>query len=270
MGSPTQHSRLFPPSSAKRWMSCAASAVLCAVAPREPDSPESIEGTLAHAVGEKTIKHWMRYHNGEYEGDYPTTQYHYGDTLKNIRVDEMMVKHTQGYVDNITRDILEPGAVSHIEHRIDFSAAIGVPHGSAFGTSDATIYLPEQKLLKVKDFKYGKWPIEPEHNPQAMLYALAAMWKYQYLYDFRLVEITIYQPRLNGEPLPDKSWTTTAESIWAFSRFAYGRAKKVQEADNHYRKHGTIPIEYFKQSDENCQFCRAVKCEARARSIFKK
>lgn len=269
---PGDHSRLFPPSSSKRWLSCYASAILCAEAPRDESGPEAQQGTLAHSICETTIKAWWLYQQGEIEDVVHTlTESCYNATHMSARCDELMVKHTQGYVDAITADAAQPGARIFIEQRIDYSHAIGLPYGCAFGSSDAIVYLPEQRLLRVYDFKYGKWEIEPEHNTQCLAYMLAALNKFAHLFDVKLCEIVIWQPRIEGRKTPRVAWEVTPEQVYAFGTWARGKARKCLTAEKYYMEGGAdhIPINLYTATDENCQFCRAVKCKARRDLIFK-
>lgn len=269
---PGDHSRLFPPSSSKRWLSCFASAILNAEAPRDESGPEAQQGTLAHYVCEATIRAWWLYLQGEIDDVSLTrTQSLYGGTEGTARVDEIMVEHTQGYVDAITEDAAQPGAKVFIEQRIDYSRALGLPYGCAFGSGDAIVYLPEQRLLRAYDFKYGKWEVEPEHNTQVLCYLLAALEKFGHLFDVKFCEIVIWQPRVEGRKNPRVSWEVTPEQVTAFGTWARGKARKVLTAEEYYVAGGQehIPINLFNATDENCQFCRATKCKARRDLIFK-
>ncbi|MGX7196754.1 DUF2800 domain-containing protein [Enterococcus olivae] len=80
-----------------------------------------------------------------------------------------------------------------LEQRVDFSK--WVPEG--FGTSDVVILA--ENTIEIIDLKYGKGVPEDAYlNPQLMLYALGAVDKYDLLYDFETVRMTIVQPRLDN------------------------------------------------------------------------
>lgn len=267
---PREHSRLFAPSSAKRWLSCAPSAVLSADVVDE-SGPEAIQGTLAHKVCENGIRSWWDQLQGRIIPSVDVScATMYGHEYQGARVDEVMVNESQGYVDMIIDDAQQPGAMVFIEQRIDFSYRIGLPVGSAFGSADAIIWLPEQRLLRVYDFKYGKWPIEPDHNTQALCYLLAAINAYGFLFDVATCEIVIYQPRIPGRKKALR-WEVSPTEVRAFGIWVYQKARKVLTAEKYYRAGGleAIPENMFVPTDDNCQFCKAPKCPARRRLIFK-
>lgn len=264
MASPTSHSRLFSPSGSKRWLQCAASAILSAVAPPEPDNPAALEGTLAHHVAETMIRrNWFEYARG---AELTPVSSMKGTKHKGQVCDEMMCQYIQGYVDAIFSEIKKPSSKVWIEQRIDYSESIGQPIGSAFGTADAIVYLPDEDVIKVFDLKYGKWEVLPENNTQAMIYCLAVLWKTQFLFAAKNIEITIYQPRTGTTP--DLSWFTTTAAIWIFSRYLRDRAAAVKMAEAAYYDGADIPITFYKVTDE-CRFCRAEKCKARKNQLFK-
>ncbi|WP_446923914.1 DUF2800 domain-containing protein, partial [Klebsiella pneumoniae] len=77
--------------------------------------------------------------------------------------------------------------------RVDFTK--WVPEG--FGTSDVVVL--SDKTIEIIDLKYGKGvPVDAYLNPQLMLYALGAVDKYDIIYEFETVRMTIIQPRLDN------------------------------------------------------------------------
>lgn len=268
---PRDHARLFPPSSSKRWLSCAPSAILSAVAPKKDDDPAAVEGTLAHKVCEGTILAWWKQMKGILSPSLDIScAYHLNDTYKTARVNEIMVQECQGYVDAIIEAASLPGAKVVIEQRLDYSFKLGLPAGCAYGSFDAMTYDPATKTIKIWDFKYGKWPVEPDHNTQTLCYLIAALNAYRILFDIRYCEIVIYQPRIPGKK-KYRSWATTIEDVDAFGKWAFLKARKVLTAEEYYNAGGVdnIPINMFVPTDDNCQFCKAVTCPARRRLIFK-
>ena len=84
-------------------------------------------------------------------------------------------------------------ATVELEQKVDFSK--WVPEG--FGTSDVVVL--SDKTIEIIDLKYGKGvPVDAYLNPQLMLYALGAVDKYDIIYEFETVRMTIIQPRLDN------------------------------------------------------------------------
>lgn len=179
---PDQHAVLSA-SSSNRWLHCPPSARLEAAIPDEP-SPYAEEGTRAHAVAEKRLKHYLD--TGEL----------YKRRLKDV--DEEMWEATGRYVDTCIEKInaarkASPDAKVGVEVRLDYSA--WAPGG--FGTGDCVIVSDDS--IEVIDLKYGKGvPVSAVDNSQMRLYALGALDKYAMLYDFDKVRMTIVQPRIDN------------------------------------------------------------------------
>jgi hypothetical protein len=107
----------------------------------------------------------------------------------------------------------------------------------------------EGDTLFLNDFKYGKGvPVNAEHNPQTMLYALGALKKYGILYPIEQVHLAIIQPRLNSI------------SEWQISRKdldLWGLSIVRPKADLAIKGEGEfVPGDW-------CRFCRA-KAQCRA------
>lgn len=228
MASPTLHAVLSP-SSSSRWISCPPSARLCERLEKRfdrKDSPYAREGTLAHALGELKIRNAL-YHADEmttaklsrmsqeeqeaYEGindfRFKALREELGEVTAEIE------KATDTYCDVVMNKFLEarendPGAVLHLEQRVDLSK--WVP--GSFGSSDCIIV--SDNLLEVADLKAGKGiPVDAVGNPQIRLYALGALAKYQHLYDFDRVRYSIIQPRLDS--MSDETLTVDELLQWA-------------------------------------------------------
>lgn len=179
---PDEHAVLSA-SSSSRWLHCTPSARLEADVP-EKSSPYAEEGTRAHAVAEKRLKHFL--FAGNTEGERPDG------------VDEEMWEATGRYVDTCIEKINEaraasPDARTGVEVRLKFDK--WVPKG--FGTGDCVLVSDE--YIEVIDLKYGKGvPVSAVGNTQMRLYALGALAEYGDYYAARKVRMTIVQPRLDS------------------------------------------------------------------------
>ncbi len=77
-----------------------------------------------------------------------------------------------------------------VEHKFDLSEL----YPGLFGTADAVIYYPQEKLLRVYDFKYWQGIlVEVENNSQLKYYGLGALLSTKY--PCEKVELVIVQPR---------------------------------------------------------------------------
>lgn len=86
------------------------------------------------------------------------------------------------------------------------------------------------KTIEIIDLKYGKGvPVDAYLNPQLMLYALGAVDKYDIIYEFETVRMTIIQPRLDNIStfeIEKKNYYTGLIITWRLEQCRLG---KVQE-----------------------------------------
>ena len=187
-------------SSAHRWLHCPPSANLEA---KEPNTSSLVaqEGTTAHEVAET----YLRYAVGDISAQKRTAM------IKKISKTDLysadMIGHAKDYIDYILSKRTGHDYEIAVEQRLDFSKY--VPNG--FGTGDCLLI--QDGTLSVIDFKYGHNPVDADHNPQMMLYALGAIEVYDMLYDFDTIEMCIYQPRIHN--ISEFSMTASELRDWA-------------------------------------------------------
>ena len=183
---PEQHAKLSA-SGAKKWLNCPGSILLEANEPNKSTSYSS-EGTTAHTVGELKLRLALK----------EITKAKYAKAVKDLEIPKDMDSYTDGYRDFVIERFnkaLEQDKQSELllEQRLDFSK--WVPDG--FGTGDAVIV--SNDYIEIIDLKYGKGvKVEAKNNPQCLLYALGAFDEHSYLYNFKTVYMTIYQPRIDN------------------------------------------------------------------------
>lgn len=204
----TVHSRIGP-SSAKRWLNCAASVpfiVKLGAAANDDESEQAALGTVAHAVGAECLL------TGSDAWEFAGREYAQGEFT--FIVDEDMVLSVQTWVDFV-RELMKKyekhGAMLYVEKRVhsDYDE-------EAFGTSDTIIEVPGL-LIIIIDFKNGFVIVEP-NDPQLKLYA-------QYSYEQRSqamrgdgepkhgMELYIVQPRAPHPKGPIRKHTTNAVEL---------------------------------------------------------
>ena len=224
-------------SGSKRWLSCPPSARLERKFPDKAGEAAQ-EGTLAHALAEARIRHWL----GEISEN--------GLALRvdSIRHDALyspeMGEYVSEYVDLCIEKINEAQGVALVEERLDFSRWVK----NGFGTGDMVII--GDGVLEIVDLKYGKGvPVSAEGNTQMQLYALGAIEQYGYIYDFDHVRMSIFQPRNGG---------LSTQIMSVAELLAWGESIKPI-AELAYEGKGEF------KAGEHCRFCRAaVQCKALA------
>lgn len=268
---PQDHAR-FSPSGASKWMVCPGSLAL-ERGIKDTSSKYADEGTAAHelaawVLNEKRDDAWY-YHNAPISiinGKYKTPDElrDFKDPIKSdstFIVDQSMVEYVNEYVDNIRLYSSLPGAITLIEHRVDFSHIVDVP--GQFGTSDAIIVTPNE--LIICDLKYGMGvPVYAERNKQLMIYALGALDIARIFYDVQRVRIVIHQPRIENL----SEWDLSVEELEAFGkdvRIAAQVAKKVMDIKVIDE---TFIETYLNPGETQCRWCKAkATCPALERKV---
>ena len=175
---PDAHAKLSP-SSAGRWINCPGSIALTEASQIEEKTSEyAEEGTRAHALAEKKLKHFM----GKIKRKPAKCS------------DAEMEEATSFYADRVIEIFNASGKGAQLKIEQQFSLDEWVPE--SFGTSDAVILSDD--ALEVIDLKYGKGiRVSAVNNPQLRLYGLGALRQYQDLFNIKKVRMTIIQPRLD-------------------------------------------------------------------------
>ena len=175
---------LLSASSSHRWLACPPSAVAAEAYP-EQDTEFTREGTLAHEVAEAIA--------GNNRGRFDAL-------LETEGVTGEMVDCAESYLSYIQEQMTSNDAIVLLERRVDFSH--WVPDG--FGTCDCIIIqndpvFEDTKVLTIIDYKYGQGvPVSAKDNPQLKLYALGALNDYGFAFNADVVEMHIFQPRINN------------------------------------------------------------------------
>lgn len=206
----TGHS-IFGPSSAHRWMVCPRSLIAGHLAGDRP-TYYAAEGSIAHWLAEDWLTNGNPYrHLGSI---------HVKDGFE-IEITEEMISYVEEYVSLVST---MPGT-HYVEVKVDLSKYTPVP---SFGTSDHIS--AEWQKLRVKDLKYGKVWVDPEHNEQGLAYALGAYEALDWLYDFQEIEIQIVQPRRENYGV----WTITRAELLEFGERYRVAAHKAWDPDAPY------------------------------------
>lgn len=200
---PLKHA-LLGASSAARWIACTPSAQATANLPDE-ETKYAAEGTLAHELCEKAL----RYKLAKWEAGIPFDLL--SDWAQQSMPTEMfnaVCRYTSFIHDLWVGFPCRPGVF--IEQEVDVSQ--WVPGG--FGTCDCLLI--GDGILHIIDFKYGQGvPVNPEHNPQLMYYALGAYALFEGIEEVSTVRLSIVQPRMQEEP---QTWVISLADLLTWAR----------------------------------------------------
>lgn len=224
------HARLSP-SSAHRWLECAASVKACEASPKGKSSFFANEGTRAHEIAEQVL-------TGK------TCAAVESDAGNGYDVAEM-AHHGEEYANYVRSH----SGVVLAECKVDYSP--WVPDGT--GTADAIVV--GKNLLLVADFKYGKGiRVEAEDNSQLKLYALGVLNTFGPYIDCERIKLAIIQPRLDH--ISEVVMWKTDLLDWADN--------VVKPAASKAWKSKLAP-EDFNPGDRQCRWCAAkTTCRALA------
>jgi len=172
----------FPPSAAKRWMTCTGSFALGLQAPPEKESEYAAEGTRLHDVAKAVLT----------------------ESGETVAADDL--RALKPYLDYARMCMREADSVS-VETHIEHSMLLG-------GTADLLLFYDKLRMLEVVDLKSGGGiMVDPENNHQMLTYAYMAALKRvrngsKYPERFRL---TVVQPPDENKPV--KTWDTTMKRV---------------------------------------------------------
>lgn len=143
------------------------------------------------------------------------------------------------YYQYVTGNIFD-GDKLLVEHKFDLSSV----YPGCFGTADAAIYKPAEKLLVVVDYKHGAGiPVEVVGNPQLDYYALGALLTCGFVVN--TVRKVIVQPRCPHRDGPVRWSEVAAIDLLDFRADLIGFAKKTEAPDA-----ALVP-------GDHCRFCPA-------------
>lgn len=217
-------------SSASRWIACPASVSL-QEGIAEQSSPYAEEGTVAHELGEWAIEkdldpvlHWEKFVE---ETDKPASL--------------EMAQAVQVYYNTI-KSIMSKHSDSDPELSLEERFELTDVHPDAFGTNDACIYVPFERMYII-DYKHGAGvPVRAENNKQLLYYALGAIKGME----VEEVVLMIVQPRceIEGEGYV-REWVIPVAKLDEFREELRAAVKRVY-APNPKAVAG-----------DHCKFCKA-------------
>jgi hypothetical protein len=242
-------------SGAKRWMACPGSVKLSEGLPNE-GTIYSATGTIAHKMAEIWLK------TGVYSDG--TMDNYIGQSFVEdgfeIKVTDEMIENVEIYKNAVWKYLFQ----YELKHRHDLRIEVGVslPHidEQAFGTCDAMIVVPMNRLIVI-DYKNGREVVEVEDNEQLMYYALGAYYALPESdrSDLIFVEMVIVQPNASHVSGPVRRHVIRVEVLLEFEARLEAAVKRIRSGDTSI------------QSGSHCRWCpaRTICPEARNRMSSK-
>jgi hypothetical protein len=231
---PKKHA-LLSPSGAKRWLSCGPSARLESKLP-DRSSSYADEGTFAHWL---SIDVEIAYAVGKLSKRQYETELTVAKTRKyySLSLHEYCRDFKSYVIEQYNRlRAIDRHTVIFLETELDLTKYI--PEG--FGTADIIIIGAGTIILI--DLKFGQGvPVESEENDQLKTYGLGAITMYEVFFDIDIVELHIFQPRIDNT----SSWVTSAESLLQWGEDVLRPGAKAA-----FKGRGDFT------PGEHCQFCR--------------
>lgn len=198
---PDKHAFLSP-SSAERWYHCPPSAWLCEQFP-DLGSVFAAEGTEAHSLCEYllgvalgrpglTDPHPnLRYYSEEMEACCQGYVAFVLETVEKLRQKEAAEGSGEVSGDGSAGSDSAGSPCVYVEQRVDLRKYIP----ESMGTSDCIVI--GRNEIVVIDYKYGMHRV-PATSLQLRIYALGACELFSSLYDFSVVRMVVYQPRIGN------------------------------------------------------------------------
>jgi hypothetical protein len=260
-----QHHR-YSASGAEGWINCPGK-IAMEQGKADTYSPYADEGSAAHFLAAECLQHKLdaeeflgrfivcyTFEGRAHQAFIDPIQLVRGETSR-WEVTRDMAHYVQLYADQVNE--AAEGGTLLVEQRVRFGDYIGVP--GAFGTGDAIIISNDGKTLKVRDLKYGFKPVSPVENMQMMLYALGALFEFDYLIDtdeLENIDLQILQPRTSTQEPP---WITTPARLFEFAEEAKAAIALSEEAIDLLTNvtFDEWASQYLRTSEKGCTWCKA-------------
>jgi hypothetical protein len=237
-----QHAKILSPSAAHRRLICIGSLAMEEGLP-DSSSPHAVKGTCEHALAAHCLI------NDLDPWDFYDTMFPFDDhgVPCEMYLEYDMVERVYQYCAFVNEQAV--GGILHIEKRVNFSKFVEVE--GQFGTVDAYILFPEQKLCKTIDYKSGRTPVYADCE-QLKLYNLGILQEHADLL-LETFENYIVQPLVHSTP--DKYVVSTKELL----RFAADTRVDIKEAVSllGMDKDDTRVVSNLTPSEKACQWCKA-------------
>jgi hypothetical protein len=243
-----EYHALASPSSAHRWINCANSLAM-EIGQPEGDTGAADLGTDKHELLTLCLSFLKN-----------AIDYRGYTMKKGHAVNQELAADVQTVLDNVhdrIRNYIALGATVVMELEQDLPIEHITGEKQATGRGDVVLivsYPDGHSVLDVIDAKFGYSEVDPEENPQLLMYGSGALEKFGLVEDFTEVNLVIEQPLRSSV---SKEWSTTPDFItaWvnAYASPAAGKAILIHKmADQRALKESD-----FAPSEKTCQWCKA-------------
>lgn len=230
------HAKIIQPSKAARLLACPGSAALEVQCPPQQAGSAADRGAYLHGVAEE----WLR------TGIRPPAD----------------SEDVVDYVEWIQFQATLNDADAHYELTLDISMVTGEVGGA--GTADAVLISWREGVLVVADLKTGRVDVSPERNAQLMIYAAAALARFDEFEALSTIRLVIVQPLSGGV----KEWECSVADLFAW----LGEQKNVfQRVIALHCDPGAVKADDFNPGEEQCRYCPAaqwLKCKALDKAVM--
>lgn len=193
---------LLSPSSANKWVACAAAPAAELQAEKEVLNIYAAEGTAAHFLASECLDQGgfklgdctglTIYINNDGEACWGAPEEGY---LFKFPVNPNMIRHVDTYLASVHFFAGEDGIVL-AEQELNIEPITG--ETDATGTSDVVVIRGGE--IQIHDLKYGMRAVDAHENRQLLVYAGAALEAYGFIYEIDTITLVIHQPRVFDEP----------------------------------------------------------------------
>ena len=243
-----EYHALASPSSAHRWLACANSLAMEEGQP-QGDSKATDLGTDKHEL--LTLCLQFNKNAMDYKGHI---------LKKGHTVNKELADDVQTVVDNV-RERIRAYELRGCTVAVELEQDIPIDHitgeANATGRSDVALLVTWPDVhasADVIDAKFGYQEVDPEENPQALMYGSGMLQKFGLVGDFSEVNLIIEQPLRSSTSL---EWSTTPDFINAWvSAYAAPAAKKALMI-HAMRNERALKEEDFAPGEKQCMFCKA-------------
>lgn len=228
---------LLSSSSSSRWINCTPSARLTEHL-EDKTSDFASEGTDAHTLCEYKLNKAL----GLTDEEPPMLKW-YSEEMEDCA--NGYVSYVLEIIEGLKSEGKEPLVL--VEQKLDYSKYVA----DGFGTGDAIIVA--DGVINVIDYKNGRGIlVNAEMNTQMLIYSLAAVELFDFIFDIEKVRMTIYQPRLGNV----STFEITKEDLFKWADEVLVPAAKLA-----FKGEGEFSC------GEWCTFCKA-KSTCRERAKF--
>jgi hypothetical protein len=172
-------------------------------------------------------------------------------------VDDEMVTGVQVYLDEVRKRFeqhAESGAKLYVE-----SSMASVLHDDAYGTADAIIYVPGERVIVI-DFKYGSGVVVEPTSDQLKYYGYLACEAFDITDDKLVVELVISQPRIPHPKGLNRLFVTNFSELQSWFLNDCLNAMAETKSDN--------PV--LRPGQHQCQFCKVTEyCPALREDVLR-